>query len=307
MFRKIQALYDFSPSGRNALEAALRLSVSTRADLKVTHAVFPAQPGSAADGALLGRLTDHIRADIEKELGRHPAKKSSGIGSVEIKITDGPVIPSLLREISVQCPDLVILGSHGLTGLAHVLLGNVAEKIIRHSPCPVWVCRKEARVPPRKILIPVDLKGPPSAALDFARGLSRISPDTEVELLHVIQLSELIGQFPDAFGGRITVDPAILEKKAAAELAAIARECPELRIRYKARLGQAAIEIQSEAIEGRADLILMPSHGRTGMGHLLMGSVAEQVARYARCDVLVFCPKETAERRRAIIDEIKVE
>ena len=143
----------------------------------------------------------------------------------------------------------------------------------------------------KKILVPTDFSPPAARALDEAAELAR-TYGASVTLFHVYGLPAPIPDGASAYGPDLI---ATLEENARASLAAA---CDELRRRMpeappvdaKALLGFAAQEIVAEARRGQFDLIVMGTHGRTGIKHMLLGSVAERVVRTAPVPVLTVHP-----------------
>jgi nucleotide-binding universal stress UspA family protein len=143
----------------------------------------------------------------------------------------------------------------------------------------------------KKILVPTDFSPPAARALDEAAALARLF-GASVTLVHVYGLPVPITNDGAAYGQNLI---EALDETARANLAA-ARD--ELRrhtpgappIDVKALLGFAADEIVAEAQRGHFDLIVMGTHGRTGIKHLLLGSVAERVVRTAPVPVLTVHP-----------------
>lgn len=181
------------------------------------------------------------------------------------------------------------MGTHGRSGIRRVFFGSVAEHVVHTCPVPVLTVRPD--IPPRlhRLLVAMDFSPPAQQALAWARMLSRTT-GAEIALLHVVELTpEVFATLPEeilapAVGDRIREH---LLDQAYRRLEATAR--PEERV--EVRMGAAGYRILEAISELRADLVCMGTHGRSGLAHLLLGSVAEQVVR--RSPVPVLTVRET--------------
>jgi nucleotide-binding universal stress UspA family protein len=154
----------------------------------------------------------------------------------------------------------------------------------------------------KRILVPVDFSPHSVSALDYAAQFAKPFK-AELMLLHVVE--PIYYTVPDFTGGAAASMATVIEEQrqsARSELIRIERDCTKRRIKVRTLLqtGVAAYQaIVSSAKRLKADMIIMATHGRTGLTHLLMGSVAEHVVRAAPCPVLTIHPGKTAKRRRA--------
>jgi Universal stress protein UspA and related nucleotide-binding proteins len=189
--------------------------------------------------------------------------------------------------------DLIVISTHGYTGYKRAFLGSTAERVVQHSPCPVLVVRQHigGSIDPRTrtglrlrtLLVPTDFSECSRIGFDYGLQLAR-DFGAELRLVHVINPNA----FP--FGDKYTaLDPAqLLQQIEDAAQKRMRSMAARAKARYSVRLihGSPAVEICNAANED-ADLIVISTHGRTGLGHILLGSVAEHVVRHAHCRVLV--------------------
>jgi nucleotide-binding universal stress UspA family protein len=194
--------------------------------------------------------------------------------------------------------DLVVMATHGRTGIAHLILGSVAEKVVRESKRPVFTTRRGETLsgahPFQRILVPVDISDSTNAALACARRIAEQSGGT-VHPLHIVPTDETELLFHDVYEAREDktshkVSAVVAEKVARQKLAALA-EAHLTGLQYKPLLqvsGDPAKTILEVEADIRADLIVMTTHGVSGFFHLLLGSITEKMMREANCPVLAF-------------------
>ena len=144
--RGILVPVDFSECSEKAFSWALEMAEKWKATVTVLH-VVPTPPyspvvmgsyfdPSAFESNLLAEAEDNAHALID----RH-AKRSVPTG---IKVCVGEPFHDICRIAEEDQFDLIVMGSHGRTGLPHIVLGSVAERVVRHAPCPVLVVGKRA-------------------------------------------------------------------------------------------------------------------------------------------------------------------
>jgi universal stress protein A len=121
LLRRILVPVDFSQGSRSALEYAVFLSRRFGARVDVLHVWQPNQPVWTDAGRLLKDLLSPFEAD---SIDLHP------------RLESGKPLPTIL-EIAADSYDLVVMGTHGRTGMAHLLHRSMTEAVVRKSPCPV--------------------------------------------------------------------------------------------------------------------------------------------------------------------------
>jgi len=185
---------------------------------------------------------------------------------------------------------LIIMGTHGRTNLAHVLIGSVAERVVQLAECPVLTVRSPEgaanMVSIRTILCPIDFSDCSRAALEHAEELARRF-DATLIVAHVVEPV----LYPVAYGLPPVAPVAFEEGARGSAVKALVPLIEGLVKRgVKARslvdAGNAASRICDLAKQESADLVVLATHGYTGMKHLLLGSTAEKVVRLAPCAVL---------------------
>lgn len=184
---------------------------------------------------------------------------------------------------------LIVIATHGFTGLKHAWLGSTAERVVQHSPCPVLVVRRwgrrfqEGRIRLRKILVPIDFSDCSRMAFECGVGLAS-EVDAELLLAHVID--PFCFPFGDEYAG--VHSARLMEEARVSAQTEMNKMAAQANVRYSIRIteGSPVTEI-CNMTKRDVDLIVIPTHGRSGLGHVLIGSVAERVVRHATCPVLV--------------------
>jgi nucleotide-binding universal stress UspA family protein len=186
---------------------------------------------------------------------------------------------------------LIVMSTHGRGGLNRLLFGSVAETLVRQAPVPVLLVRGDLSWQPgalEKILVPLDGSELSESVLSVVERLA--GPfDFAIELLHAI---EPIPPYASAeLTSGITEDIGRLGREnAEGYLAKVAAplEAKGCRVKSRVALGPAVDAILRAAQDGQAGLVAMSTHGRSGIGRLLLGSVAERVLRTAPTPVLLW-------------------
>jgi len=284
-FRKILCPTDFSPGSQQALRVAVRIAKDANAELVLAHAWYIPPSAFAGEYTFPAHVIQEMIDDSQRGLDA-AVRDATAAGAKHVtgKLVTGVPWAEIVGLLEEHAFDLCVIGTHGRSGLARILLGSVAEKVVRHSPCSVLAVRPDGEVKPfGHVLVPTDFSESADHALDLAAELVR--PDGAITLLHVIELAAVYSGEPNADVARE------LDKRAAAaldEAAARLKSKVAVRVTTRSRIGYPGVQTLAAVDDDRSvDLIVMGSHGRTGIKRALMGSVAEKVVRHAKCPVLV--------------------
>lgn len=308
---RIAVSTDFSRESIACFRAAESLARSLEAELLVVYQadpllVVPPLPYEEDDESFRELDPRSVTAELRRRLERLVETEFSGsavpVRPGFIEPGDIEVFGRYLREEGV---DLVVMSSHGRTGLRRFLLGSFAEKVLRLGASPVLVFRVadggEARddFVPRRILAPCDLTPSGRAALETAFAWADRF-DARLRLLHVIAHDPgVLGCAADVVGGWIEYHRRLEED---------ARHQLRTRLEGRPSRARAEIEVSVGAVVGEileheercgAELVVVGTRHRTGMEHFWLGSVAEGVVRRARSPVLVV-PEQPGEMLPAI-------
>jgi nucleotide-binding universal stress UspA family protein len=299
-FRTILVGADFSALSRAAFRQACLLAGGPGARLVVLHVVEPTQPsrrpivpGEPPIACCVEQVYFRERMpagseellrprELQVRLRRH--YEARGGAEVEYRLECGLPSEEILRVAAENGADLIALGAYGRGGLHGLLMGSTAEKVLRRAPCPVLLLR----LPDggdllgdleqiETVLHPTDFSARSAAALDLAASIAR-DRGARLFVVHVV---------PDDSPPSGPAEGLACRRLCLEKLDEVRdRHSRGAPIEVDLRHGDPADEILAAADELGADLIVMGTHGRTGLGRVLMGSVAESVLRRARCPVL---------------------
>ncbi len=137
---------DFSEYSEHAFAWALGLAEGWGAKIVLLHVIpsFPSSRVFSSDGKFMSdfsRMEVELVADAEKRLDDLVAKKETTLVTIETRVIMGDPFWQICQNAECEPADLIVMGSHGRTGLLHVFLGSVAERVVRHAACPVLVAR----------------------------------------------------------------------------------------------------------------------------------------------------------------------
>jgi nucleotide-binding universal stress UspA family protein len=277
MFRKILCPVDFSDNSIAALRQAAKLARKDNALLYLMHAEFApmsnlvelaedvalsTEPGKLQLERIARKLLAKVRHRVLVQFGR-PAE----------------LIEKAANDLDV---DLIVMATHGRSGIDRLFLGSVAEHVIRRSRRTVLSFGPGTAVGSLKtILCPVDFDPNSMAALKFAWLMAR-KYRAAITLLHVVRVPFEPSEVP--------VEPAMPEwaRDARARLAKVAAENlgPKAKCKMLVRRGDPISAILEVEEELRPDLVVMATHGRTGLSHFVLGSVAQRMVRESTVPVL---------------------
>lgn len=289
-FRTILFAADFSDNSKEAFQAACSLAVENQTRLVVLHVAEPTMVPQ--EPVYYGQLTvQFLPADPDKARHEELKQKLRDFYTparpldVAYRTIEGQAAEEILRVANEIGSDLIVMGTHGRTGLRWLLAGSVAVAVLHGATCPVLALRSTEQ--PRQateikvVLHPTDFSADSEAALRVARQLAR-EHGARLIIVHVEKLEVLVDGTPAA-----VIDPRAYHD--AIEGVRKRVDGPDLKypVETVLRRGYPAEEIVLTAQDKGCDLIVMGTHGRTGLGRLLMGSVAENVLPKANCPVLL--------------------
>lgn len=285
---------DFSRCAEQALTHALYLAKQFQAHLHVLHAIvlqgYPENKpefGFVHIDSIHRRMQEAAESQMRAMLEAHPIGLITTSMVQQRGISAAPVILQYASEHDVE---LIVMGTHGRRGLGHLFLGSVAEEVVRRAGCPVLTIRERGEPQPieelNHILVPVDFSEHSREALRYARQIAALY-DSGLQLLHVIEET----LYPSFYVLKRSPSPdrsVELRQRAERELQRLFEETPGpfATACFRVIEGRASTDIVEFAKTQASDLIVIASHGLSGIERLLMGSITEKVVRRAPCPVL---------------------
>jgi universal stress protein A len=136
---------DFSDCSRHALDYAAGLAKHSGGNLVLLHVIEPVQPGFLIEGTVSRQAQGRMRERATRELAAMMKLHAGGAHAGCALVKGGKPWEVIVSVASRIAADLIVIGTHGYTGLKHGLLGSVAERVVRHAPCPVLTVRTKTR------------------------------------------------------------------------------------------------------------------------------------------------------------------
>ena len=287
---KIIVTTDFSEQAEVALQHAMSLARHSGSEVILMHALSMPYAGFSMPYpvAIPGLYQDQVKEIQVDARNRLEEQRERFLGQgVEMShvFLDEVADRGVVSAAADSKANLIVVGSHGRTGLTRFLLGSVAERIVRRAECDVLVARGTAPAGGyKRILVPTDFSEMGDRAVACATEL--VAPDGIIDVLHCWQLP---GR-PVTYWG--AVGPGLRES---IQLGAIdfGKKCTDKFTGISAEMTFTSEEadprhsIEKREKSGDYDLIVMGSHGRKGLNRFLLGSVTESTLRHVGVSVYV--------------------
>ena len=276
--KKIVMATDLSARSDRALDRAVMLACQHSAELTVVHVIDEGLPASLADAqkeTAMGIIREHI----------HKILLDSGL-NVSIEIVFGRAYVDILAVSERLDADLLVLGVHREDAFKDMFRGTTAERVIRAGNTPILLVKDRAAAPYRTIVVGVDFSVYSRRAIEFA---VKFAPDGMFHLIHAYDVpfkgflhgpdtrQEVTKQHQLQF-------EAMIDQEMATFVASLDSKAPLLQ--HVMQEGTVREVIEQEVRRLKPELLVIGTHGRTGVAHALLGSVAEDLLRTPPCDVL---------------------
>jgi nucleotide-binding universal stress UspA family protein len=295
---KVLVATDLSDAADEAIRQGHARARAAGGQLVVCHVIpsplhanplFPQRTGAETEGVLdaTHRAIQAIEQRVTALTGAQPGPGGQDGDTFQVVVETGTPEAAIVRAADQAGASLVAIGSRGLAGIDRLLLGSVAERVVRYAHCPVLVARPHEKT--GKILAATDFSEAALAAVAVAAAEARAT-GARLTLLHANDLfpSPAIG-WGAPFGASWVIPPQELVEqvqKSAAETLRTTLERYGVPGDTLTPTGDAVTAILSAARTLPADLIVLATRGRTGIARMVLGSVAEKVIELAPCSVL---------------------
>jgi nucleotide-binding universal stress UspA family protein len=288
MYDTILVPTDGSAAAETAAKTALALAQRFDASLHAINitelGTFPADVESEATEDLTqhGEETLATIADQAAEVGV--------TATTHVIETTEPIHQAIIDYATDHDANLIVMGTQGRTGLNRLIVGSVTERTLRVSPIPVLTVHEDTNLDPgfETVLVPTDGSDAASFAADYGITLAART-NASMHVVHVVDLTAVSGEF-----GSAAVLDALKEagQQAVDDVIDRADEADLRSVEASVLSGTPSQALLDYVDERDIDLIVMGTHGRTGLDRYLLGSVTEKIVRLADVPVLTVSPSE---------------
>jgi len=255
----------------------------------VTHVIPRVLAGTALftelglDTALIpGDLAKRVRGLIEERVEALTGRKR---GEYQLLVEEGSPHMVIVEQAERRSAGLVVVGGTGTGGFARALLGSVSERVVRHVHCPAVVARPSTAGGP--VLAGTDFSDPTLPALRAGLAEAR-RLKVKLMLCHFLEIAALVAAPPMEALIPLPADSITnLERSARERLVEAAQKIGASDAELHVGIGEPGRGLVELAEKRGAGLVVVGTHGRTGLARVFMGSVAERVVRHAPCSVQV--------------------
>jgi len=280
--KQILCPVDLSPASNAVLSWARLIAEAFGSRVEVLHADWSEPPRYFTEGQLSALDAEAVlrRQTLERDL-QDLAQKVLGSGiSFTVSVVEGHAVDVMLQRLRKRSPDLVVMGSHGRSGVARLLLGSVAENVVREAECPTLVVRGP-EIPAgqrllHRVLCPVNLTDTARECAELASGVAA-ALGAELRVLQAVE-----GKAPHSDTTREHLCQWVPED--------VRSRCRVSEIVVK---GDAAEQIILSARREKIDLIVLGAERRSFLEFSTLGRTTERVLRHGPSSILLV-PHDTS-------------
>ena len=335
MFKRILVPLDGSALAERALPVAARLARATGGSVvlvRVANALFT-HSSYRASAPSISEAVDAELHDMERYLNTLAGSEMLAGIETETKALFGSAAPTILSVAYSYHVDLIVMTGQGKTGLKRWVLGSVTQKVVRHSPIPVFVLHAAGPIPagphpdgrPLRALVPLDGSALAKAALvPAAQLVAELSAPARgaLHLMRVVKPPTLVEKqaqgdqeqierlrenalhraktYLDSVTGHLREGPLAGLNLAVTWSVAVDDDVAQAIL----RMAENGEDAEGAGVSGRCDLVAMATHGRSGLQHWVLGSVTERVLSASNLPILIVRPEEADFKHVSSIIEV---
>ncbi len=284
---------DFSETASLALDRGIELAIRHESEIALVHVMQPNIPPLAAPEMVVipPNYEEMLREACNEGLAQAAARATEAGVRASQYLEQGRAANRITACADEVGADLILLGTRGNTGFKRLLLGSVAEEVVRIADQPVLTVHPgddRPIEPVRRLLLPTDFSPAADQALGAAILLLAGSADAEIILVHTYHIASTVvplGGFGSG-GSSFLVENAHQLAAQAAEPSAAALREKGFRVEVIVERGDPAEVVTNLASERDVDVIVMGTRGHSKLRLVLLGSTAERIVEHAPCPVL---------------------
>lgn len=293
-FARILVTTDFSPESKRALPCAAAFAERLGGEIALLNVLEPPPRFGGLESVAWPMSGDAAMGRIYRALdGEAELAFSEGL-KVETHARTGKPYREIIKAAAELDADLIIMATHGRTGLQSVFVGSTTERVVRHASCPVLAVRgtgKSSAVNAKKaftlqhVVLATDFSASSLKSLLLGAQIATAF-GARITLLHVVErfvVDSIAGEETTRSTSKALMDDARARLN---NLAAPLRKTG-LKVDTMVEFGSPFFEIARAARELQASLVVVGTRGHTGLKRMYLGSVADRVVRHAPCPVLV--------------------
>ncbi|MFQ5715121.1 MAG: universal stress protein [Candidatus Scalinduaceae bacterium] len=294
--KRILIATDFSECSKVALDICISAYKCMKTKLYVLHTIekLPHDYTHLLSSTTHSNMKQKLEEEAMNKIKAMLPEELLGSEDIVPIVRFGKPFLEIIKVAKEEDVDIIAIGTHGRAGVDRVILGSVAERVARKAHCPVMVVRSEKYIGFKRIIVPIDFSDCSRMALEYAAATAR-AHRSKLTILHV---------FEESF-----IEPYVRAANSEEEAQEIVRRIEQVNeskyveflmkidlggVEYDRllRKGIPSNEIVETAREQQAQLIVVGTHGRSGIKHMLIGSDAEEVVRNSPCDIIVVKPEK---------------
>jgi len=276
VLKQVLVATDLSDSSDRAVERALQLAAARGAELDIVHVM---EEGLPAEAQAEVAATDENA--IREKLAASPFADQV---KVTIDLVVGNAETDIVERAVMANADCIVLGLHDRLLAENLAIeGTLAETVIGNSTLPVLLVRNEPRSPYQTVVVGIDFSSLSHAAIEAA---VLIAPEATLHLVHAYE-----GDADQAHMAEQKLKAFVSGESRVFERAAVQAGLRELTVRTIAEQGDPREALKTQITSRGADLLVLGTHGRTGLARTLLGSVTTDLINARLCDVLVIRPE----------------